>query len=183
MIAVRPAEHEWASRADTGEAFNRTTIMPGGSGQYAGNIAEAVFARVLNRKGVDFRHVGKEQYSHDFEVYSATIDIKAKRRTVVARPDYSAHVAESQERHSCHYYVFASVYCPAGHAEGVEFMGWIPKREFWDQCSRVAPGDKIDGLVERAGAGRMPYRDLRPMGELIDNLTLYCYRVAFGEAI
>jgi hypothetical protein len=181
---IRPleSEHRWAAGETTGEAYNGKTILSNGGGQYAGNLAEAVFARALDRRGIPFKHVAQSCWSHDFEIHEARIDVKAKQRTVKALPRYSAHVTEGQMHYDCHYYVFASVLMRGGRADGVEFMGWMPKRQFWRQCARVRAGDSVDGLVEKVGAGRIEYGDLLPMVDLMERLNLYSYRYAFKEA-
>ena len=116
------------------------TILPDGSGQVTGIIAEKWFALLLMEAGISFKWCGAE-------------------RTVKPSANYDAHVGIDQKDYDCRIYVFASL-----TDEIVSFMGWCGKQEFWNSADIVSKGEKdSQGFVERTGAGKIKYNQLRPM--------------------
>ncbi len=172
---------EWMKEYSTGEIvapsawqgdtkpFNHMTILPDGSGQITGEVAEIRFAQGLERHSINYQAVGKQKGPYDFICTSAkgeqiTIDVKAKQRNVKALPNYDAHVTCDQMHYDCRLYVFASV-C----GDLVQFMGWCGKQEFWDNCRIVSKNEK-DGsfnFYEKTDAGKLEYSKLRTMQSLV----------------
>ena len=116
------------------------TILPDGSGQITGIIAEKWFALLLMETGIPFKWCGSDKGPYDFVIKlngeAVKVDVKCKKRTV-----------------------FASM-----TDEIVSFMGWCGKQEFWDSAKLVSKGEKdSQGFSERTGAGKIKYNQLRSM--------------------
>tara|TARA_R110000803_G_scaffold178963_1_gene241407 strand:+ start:31 stop:582 length:552 start_codon:yes stop_codon:yes gene_type:complete len=170
-----------ARQESSGSAFNNKTILNNGSGQYVGNLAEIVFRDYLNESRLEHDYTAKTSYHYDFKVGDATLDIKAKQRTVKCQRDYDTHVALYQKKSPCHYYVFSSVLIPKGEtqAKSVEFMGWHRKKDYWDECEMKRKGQNSNGLDEREDVGKMKYQQLLPMADLFLGLETHLYEKAF----
>jgi len=142
------------------------TILPDGSGQIVGMIAEKEFALDLMNEGIAFSWVGSQGGHYDFVCDVGgrlmKIDVKCKKRNVPTTPDYDAHVNTYQKDYDCHVYVFTSVY-----EDKFQNMGWCMKPEFWDTCRMVEKG-QADGSVfkEHADSGKLKYSELRPIDSL-----------------
>jgi|TARA_R110001599_G_scaffold353142_1_gene590405 hypothetical protein len=139
------------------------TILPDGSGQITGIIAEKWFALLLMEAGISFKWCGAEKGPYDFVINlngeAVKVDVKCKKRTVKPSANYDAHVGIDQKDYDCRIYVFASL-----TDEIVSFMGWCGKQEFWDSADIVSKGEKdSQGFSERTGAGKIKYNQLRPM--------------------
>jgi len=143
--------------------FNHMTILPDGSGQITGIIAEKWFALLLMETGIPFKWCGSDKGPYDFVIKlngeAVKVDVKCKKRTVKPCTDYDAHVTVDQKDYDCRIYVFASM-----TDEIVSFMGWCGKQEFWDSAKLVSKGEKdSQGFSERTGAGKIKYNQLRSM--------------------
>tara|TARA_R110000764_G_scaffold169314_1_gene256529 strand:+ start:338 stop:787 length:450 start_codon:yes stop_codon:yes gene_type:complete len=139
------------------------TILPDGSGQITGIIAEKWFALLLMETGIPFKWCGSDKGPYDFVIKlngeAVKVDVKCKKRTVKPCTDYDAHVTVDQKDYDCRIYVFASM-----TDEIVSFMGWCGKQEFWDSAKLVSKGEKdSQGFSERTGAGKIKYNQLRSM--------------------
>lgn len=148
--------------------FNHMTILPDGSGQITGLVAEVGFASELIQQSISFSWVGSEKGPYDFvcdmKGTEVKIDVKCKKRNVPPTPFYSAHVTEDQRNYDCNIYVFASL-----TDENLSFMGWYPKPHYWRDATLVKKGDPDGrGYTERADAGKMEYGDLKPMKSLFE---------------
>ena len=64
----------------TNKKFNSKTMLKKGSGQYAGNLAELVFADMLNQRYLEHKYTASTSYHFDFKIGNATIDIKGKAK-------------------------------------------------------------------------------------------------------
>ena len=153
-------------RLGTGQAFNHMTILDGGSGQHAGKLGEIAFAKWLIVNDVEFSWHACDKGPVDFSLSLsgryAGVDVKTKERNVPADWNHDAHVTAEQERHACQIYVFCNV------TDGeTTLMGWCGKLEFWQKCRRVKKGSKEGPFVERADAGKLPYRELKKMEHLL----------------
>ena len=151
----------------TGKPFNDNTMLKDGSGQVTGSWGEHTFMDWLFFAGIPFSYVGPEQEGkqrgrhYDFLVGRCAIDVKTKKRTVMAQPSHDAHVLLTDQHKPCHVYVFASVM-----KRTPQLMGWIGKDEFWQRAKIVNEGDKDGDFVEWQDAGKVRYSDLKPMGDL-----------------
>ena len=150
----------------TGKAFNHMTILEGGSGQHVGMIGELTFAKWLMINGVEFSWSACNKGPIDFSVFIkgrwAGIDVKAKERNVPANWEHDAHVTVDQERYACDLYVFVNV--TDNHPT---IMGWCGKDRFWKDCKRVYKGDTDGPFTEHVDAGKLTYKHLRKMGDLL----------------
>ena len=150
----------------TGEAFNHMTILKGGSGQHAGKLGEMAFARWLIAHDIQFTWSACDKGPFDFSVMLDNrlvgIDVKAKERNVPASHEHDAHVTADQEHYACQIYVFCNV-----TKDKPTLMGWCGKREFWSKCRRVKKGDKEGPFTEHVDAGKIQYKNLRPLEELL----------------
>ena len=151
---------------ETGAAYNNTTILENGSGQRAGLIGEMAFAQALAEHRITYQHLGGDKQHHDFLIGDIKVDVKAKQRKVPPSYDYDAHVTASIRDADCRLYVFVSV-----TNDQPAIMGWYGKEEFWRDAKIVSNGEVDEyGKPERADAGKMKYRDLRPIDDLWDKL-------------
>lgn len=166
--------HNWALANCSNDAYNGTTLLKGGTGQYVGYIGEAVFGKWLSDQSFPFTHIGNRSFDADFSVKGITFDVKTKHRTVLPKSDYAAQVPMSQRGQETAFYVFTSVLMVRDRAACCDLMGFISKEEFWAKCEQVAPGTTHgNGMVERTEAGTMPYISLRSMEDLYRNLKLF----------
>ena len=170
-----------ARQESSGSSFNSKTILKSGTGQYVGNLAEIIFRDYLNELMLEHDYTAKTSYHYDFKVGDATLDIKAKQRTVKCQRDYDTHVALYQKKSPCHYYVFSSVLIPKGETKvkSVEFMGWHRKKDYWDECEIKLKGQNSNGLNEREDVGKMKYHQMLPMSDLFLGLETHLYEKAF----
>jgi len=146
--------------------FNHMTILPDGSGQITGLIAEVGFAKSLIEHSISFSWVGSKKGPYDFVCdmngTDIKIDVKCKKRTVPPKPFYSSHVTQDQKQYDCNVYVFASL-----NDQELDFMGWYPKPHYWRDAKIVMKGDPDGrGYKERANAAKMDYKDLKSMDAL-----------------
>tara|TARA_R110001599_G_scaffold10170_1_gene50279 strand:- start:176 stop:730 length:555 start_codon:yes stop_codon:yes gene_type:complete len=183
IIIPSVKNHQEAKQMATNKAFNGKTMLEKGSGQYAGNLAELVFKDILDIKRLEHDYTASTSYHFDFKIGKATIDLKAKQRTVDCRPDYDTHVNLYQKDYPCHYYVFASVLIPKGEelASKVQFMGWCRKSDYWSTCQIKRKGQNSDGLIEREDGGKKKYNELETMDSLFNNIETHLYQLTFGE--
>lgn len=166
--------HKWALANCSNEAYNGTTLLKGGTGQYVGYIGEAVFGKWLTDSGIPFDYIGNDSFDADFSVQDVTFDVKTKNRTVLPRDDYCAHIPMSQREQETIFYVFTSVLMVKNRAACCDLMGFISKEQFWAKCEDVKAGTTFDnGLLERTDAGKLAYRSLRSMADLHQNLKLF----------
>lgn len=166
--------HKWALANCSNAAFNGTTLLKGGTGQYVGYIGEAVFGRWLTDHEIPFDYIGKDSYNADFSVQGLTFDVKTKNRTVLPKSDYAAQVPMSQKGQETTFYVFTSVLMVRDRAACCDLMGFISKGQFWANCEEVVPGTTHgNGMTERTQAGTLPYISLRSMDDLNRNLKLF----------
>lgn len=171
---VTDAVHNWALKQCTEQAFNATTILKGGTGQYVGYIGEATFGQWLNEHGLPFDYIAQDSFHADFAVLGLSFDVKSKNRSVLPKRDYAAHVAASQRNQQCGYYVFASILMVRDRAACCDLMGFISKDQFWSTCEQPAVGETYgNGMQERTEAGKVPYISLRSMDDLSKNLKIF----------
>lgn len=172
--AIPDKVHNWALSSSTNSAFNATTLLEGGTGQYVGYIGEAIFGTWLSNNGIPFTHIGHESFDADFSVQGITFDVKTKHRTVLPRGDYCGHIPTTQREQGTTFYVFTSVLMVRDRAACCDLMGFISKGQFWNTCELVEAGSQFDnGLLERTDAGKIAYRTLRSMDDLNRNLKLF----------
>ena len=183
LIIPTEKQHELAAKMATNKAFNSKTMLKKGSGQYAGNLAELVFAEMLNERYLEHEYTASTSYHYDFKIGNATIDIKAKQRTVQCQKNYDTHVNHYQRKYPCHYYIFSSVLIPKGEkaAKSVEFMGWYRKPDYWKDCILKRKGDYSDGLIEREDGGKLKYFQLKPIESFFELLETHLYKKSFGD--
>ena len=183
IIIPSDKNHQEAKQMATNKAFNGKTMLDKGSGQYAGNLAELVFKDILDIKRLEHKYTASTSYHFDFKIGKATIDLKAKQRTVDCRNEYDTHVNLYQKNYPCHYYIFASVLIPKGEklASKVQLMGWCRKSDYWDTCEIKRKGQNSDGLIEREDGGKKKYHDLQPMDSFLTQIEIHLYQLAFGE--
>jgi hypothetical protein len=181
ILIPKEKHHNQALSMATNKSFNTKTMLENGSGQYAGNLAEVMFASYLDYLRLEHEYTAKTSYHYDFKVGDATIDIKAKQRTVVCSKEFDTHVNLYQEKSPCHYYVFTSVLIKKGEqlASQVEFMGWCSKKDYWNTCKRTKKGDINEGHKEWEDAGKLKYHALKAMSLLFTNLETHLYECAF----
>jgi hypothetical protein len=184
MIII-PSEnhHKEALKMATNKAFNGKTMLNNGSGQYAGNLAELLFKDALDDRFLEHEYTASTSYHFDFKIGRATVDLKAKQRTVECLPSYDTHVNLYQKNYPCHYYIFASVLIPKGKklASNVKFMGWCRKSDYWKTCEIKRKGQNSDGLIEREDGGKKKYNELEPMSSFFSKIETHLYENAFGE--
>ena len=175
-------QHQKAMSMTTNKAFNGKTMLKNGSGQYVGNLAELIFQDLLNSECLEHEYTAASSFHFDFKIGKATIDLKAKKRTVECRPNYDTHVNLYQKDYPCHYYIFASVLVPKGEqrATKVQFMGWSGKADYWKTCEIKTKGQYSDGLIEREDGGKKKYHDLKPMNLFLQNIEQHLYELAFA---
>ena len=159
---------QWLNEYNGIKPFNHMTILPDGSGQITGLIAEKEFALLLMEEGITFKWCGSDKGPYDFVIKLKgeviKLDVKCKKRNVKPSSDYDAHVAIDQKNYDCRIYVFASL-----TDEVVTFMGWCGKQEFWDTANIVGKGEKDSkGFAERTNSGKIKYNDLRSMASFIE---------------
>ena len=149
--------------------FNHMTILPDGSGQITGLIAEKEFALLLMEEGITFKWCGSDKGPYDFVIKIKgeviKLDVKCKKRNVKPSSQYDAHVNSYQKNYDCRIYVFASL-----TDKVVTFMGWCGKQEFWDTANIVKKGEKDGGgFAEKMESGKIKYNELRPMVSFIES--------------
>ena len=159
---------EWINEYNGIKPFNHMTILPDGSGQITGLIAEKEFALLLMEEGITFKWCGSDKGSYDFVIKIngeiITLDVKCKKRNVKPSINYDAHVAIDQKNYDCRIYVFSSM-----TNDIVTFMGWCGKKEFWDSANLVGKGDKDSkGFAERTNSWKIKYSQLRSMTNFIE---------------
>ena len=183
ILLPNNSHHKEALKMATNKAFNGKTMLKNGSGQYAGNLAELLFKDVLDQHRLEHNYTASTSYHFDFKIGKATIDLKAKQRTVECRNDYDTHVNLYQKDYPCHYYIFASVLIPKGEklASKVQLMGWCRKSDYWDTCEIKRKGQNSDGLIEREDGGKKKYHNLQPMDSFLTQIETHLYQLAFGE--
>ena len=183
ILVPTEANHKKALEMSTNKAFNGTTMLNNGSGQYAGNLAELLFKYPIRDRFLEHEYTAATSYHFDFKIGKATVDLKAKQRTVQCLPTYDTHVNLYQKDYSCHYYVFASVLIPKGEklATNVNFMGWCRKSDYWNTCEIKRKGQNSDGLIEREDGGKKKYNELEPMESFFSKIETHLYQQAFGE--
>ena len=183
ILVPTEANHKKALEMATNKAFNGKTMLDNGSGQYAGNLAELLFKGALSDRFLEHEYTAATSYHFDFKIGRATVDLKAKQRTVECLPSYDTHVNLYQKDYPCHYYVFASVLIPKGEklATNVNFMGWCRKSDYWNTCEIKRKGQNSDGLIEREDGGKKKYNELQPMKSFFSKIETHLYQQAFGE--
>jgi|TARA_R110000764_G_scaffold105704_1_gene191429 hypothetical protein len=159
---------EWINEYNGIKPFNHMTILPDGSGQITGLIAEKEFALLLIEEGITFKWCGSDKGPYDFVIKIngeiITLDVKCKKRNVKPSSQYDAHVNSYQKNYDCRIYVFSSM------TDGVvTFMGWCGKKEFWDKANIVKKGEKDSGgFAEKMESGKIKYNQLRKMSDFIE---------------
>ena len=159
---------QWLNEYNGIKPFNKMTILPDGSGQITGLIAEKEFALLLMEEGITFKWCGSDKGPYDFVIKIKNemikLDVKCKKRNVKPSGHYDAHVNSYQKNYDCRLYVFASM-----TDEEVTFMGWSGKKEFWDKAKIVQKGEKDSGgFAEKTESGKIKYNDLRSMTSFIE---------------
>jgi len=165
-MTVSKYVHDKATEMATGEAFNSMTIIDNGSGQYAGNVAELCFAEFLDMHLLNYQYVAEQKDHYDFIFNGMTIDVKAKQRNVECLTYYDATVSKAQKNYNVDLYVFASLLMNKNKALECQFMGWIPKAQFWQDCTQGIEGDTVRGLVYRTDSGSLQYDNMKSMEDL-----------------
>ena len=103
-----------------------------GQGNAAGFLAELAVAR----------HLGATQANtYDYDLVMAdgtTIDVKAKRTTVVPRPYYECSVAAYNTKQKCDYYSFCRV---SSDMNTVWLLGTIKKNDYFDKAKLRTKGE------------------------------------------
>lgn len=168
IIGVTDVMHRKAKSLMVDKPFNDRSIVKDGSNQYCGRIAELGFCKYLDLLNVNYEYVGDDVFDHDFIIGGETYDVKAKARNVACRFDYDAHVNVYQMGFNVNYYVFASVHMKGDRAFDCEFMSWMPKGRFWDDCHIAKAGDNSDGLIEKVESGKLKYCEMLSMYALDD---------------
>lgn len=168
--ACCPISQEWeayASRKVTGSPFNKDTILEDGAGQAAGIIGELAFGRLLKSNGINFQYVADKKHGHDFIAGGLKIDVKTKSCTSRPKPNYTAHVTNSQRDLDADVYVFAR-----SSPDTVWICGWIYKEVFWDSdyATDLKQGQMADGMIQHADARRMQIQHLASITELLTAL-------------
>lgn len=183
VLIPNKANHQKAIEMATNKAFNGKTMLDNGSGQYAGNLAELMFKDLLDEQYLEYDYTAATSFHFDFKIGKATVDLKAKQRSVDCQASYDTHVNLYQKDYPCHYYIFASVLIPKGEklATKVQFMGWCSKEDYWATCEIKRKGQNSDGLIEREDGGKKKYHDLKPMSLFMANIEKHLYQLAFGD--
>lgn len=170
IIKITDVMHRKAISLCKDEAFNHRSITRDGSNQYCGHIAELAFANYLDLMLVSYEYCGDMVFDYDFVIGGETYDVKAKARNVPCRYEYDAHVNAYQIGFDVDYYVFASVHMVDKRASNCEFMAWMPKDRYWNDCRMTKIGDDSDGLIEKSDSGKMKYVQMLTMHALVDKL-------------
>lgn len=150
--------------------FNKNTIDP--KGQECGLICERAFAQSCALANLSYAHLIGNKVGYDFIHYigkdRVTVDVKGKERNVDAKPEYMAHIHDSQRDHKVDYYVFANW---NKQTKAIQFMGYILKDSFWFFAEPVKQGESdSDGFVQRADAHVLPYSELVPMSQYVGHM-------------
>jgi hypothetical protein len=143
-------------------ALKRSILL--GKGNKTGILGELSVARYF---GNDVA-IRASTYDYDILIDGMKFDVKTKRRTVVAKPEYNAAIPEYQLKQKCDYYLFVSLRIAGGLPAGITLCGWISKDDFVKKSKLVHAGSRdasndwycsMDCLV-------LPYRDLLPIEDL-----------------
>lgn len=137
----------------------RNSIMKG-EGNEVGILGELAVASLDN-----FGRLNNYDYDVIAVDYSVW-DVKTKQRTVPARPNYNATVANYNTKQECDGYIFVSVY-----EDTAQIVGWIKKEDFYEKATFYKKGE-VDpfsdlGWTFRADCYNLPYSGLRSIDEQI----------------
>lgn len=131
--------------------------IEGGEGNVAGRYGELVFQSVFGGTIAD-------DYEFDIEYGGITFDVKTKRRTVKAKENYEASVADFNSDQDADMYYFISVRCgdvdtPYRH---VDLLGYIPNEHYYEKSSFRKKGqkDRNNGFVFKADCHNLRYYEL-----------------------
>jgi len=140
-----------------------------GDGNTAGRYGELLFVELFGGKIVG-------DYDYDIKYNGLTVDVKSKRRTVKARPDYEASIADFNPDQSCDLYYFMSV--RTGAVEDpyryVDLLGYIRPEDYHDAATFHAEGerDPDNDFVFSADCYNLPYRRMARKQTLPQTITL-----------
>lgn len=152
----------YANQANTGFAYNSTTIIPNGEGQVVGTLGEIAFAQWLRDMEIDFEYCAESSYDFDFIVGGYRIDIKTKKSKGIPQDNYTVRIPESQKGQDCDFYVFTYA-----NDHDVYFLGFAEKKDYWkDMGVSVKKGDLTDNFIEKVDAQVAYIRDLNDMERL-----------------
>jgi hypothetical protein len=152
----------YANQANTGFAYNSTTIIPNGEGQVVGTLGEIAFAQWLRDMEIDFEYCAKNSYDFDFIVAGRRIDIKTKKSKGIPQDSYTVRIPQSQREQDCDLYVFTYA-----NDHDVYFLGFSAKKDYWKEIGfPVNSGDLTDNFTEKVDAQVAYVRDLNDMERL-----------------
>ena len=154
---------EWAS--DVGAL---TGSRENGAGNTAGRYGELVFCELFDGTLAD-------HYEYDIAYNGLHVDVKTKRRTVPAQPDYKASVPDFNTEQDADLYYFMSVRCgnvptPYRH---VDLLGYIATDEFYDRAVFKEQGDtEPNGFEYKTDCWNLKHHELNRQSDVPTNVTL-----------
>ena len=140
-----------------------------GDGNTAGKYGELLFTELFGGRVAD-------QYDYDVVYNGLTIDVKTKRRTVKAKPNYEASIADWNPDQTCDLYYFMSV--RVGDVDEpyryTDLLGYIPPSEYHNKATFYKKGDKdpSNGFTFSADCYNLPYNQLNRHGDMRGDLVV-----------
>lgn len=130
-----------------------------GQGNFTGFIGEEAVKSYL-----DISQQRNNSYNYDITYHGISLDVKAKKTSVIPQISYEASIANFNTKQNCKYYVFTRVLWPQEMLLpiSVYIMGYYDKKEYMQKARFLKKG-QIDGsnkFVVKADCWNMFYSDL-----------------------
>ena len=140
-----------------------------GGGNVAGRYGELLFQELFGGRIAD-------HYEYDIVYNGLTIDVKTKRRTVKAKPNYEASIADWNPDQNCDLYYFMSV--RVGDVDEpykyTDLLGYIPPNEYHNKSTFHKQGEKdpSNGFEFSADCHNLPYDKLKRKSDINKEVKL-----------
>lgn len=104
-----------------------------GGGSLGGFIGEFIAQKILGGRI-------RNTYEYDLKLNTGeTVDVKTKMTSAEPLPYYDCSIANYNTKQDCDYYAFVRV---LNNYEKGWFLGWIPKREYFEKARELKKGDR-----------------------------------------
>lgn len=151
------------NRIATQPDYSRT--MRGKEGKKVGFMAELKFLKWCNHVGLDCSLT--DTHNDDFDVCGFKVDVKAKQRSVFAKPNYEASVWEFSLTHQQpDYFVFTS----QKGSSLVELLGYISYEDFMNKSRAMKKGEDQGNMSIVEDCRNIYHYQLNSMESFIDEI-------------
>lgn len=156
--------NDWAD-----ELGNLPGSIEDGDANTAGRYGELIFQEVFGGRIAD-------HYEYDVVYNGLEIDVKTKRRTVKAKPEYEASIADWNPDQDADLYYFMSVRTGAVESpyRHVDLLGYIRPSEYHQKATFHEKGDEDpdNGFTFSADCYNLPYHELTRHDNIGEGETL-----------